>query len=477
LVVNGPFKLAAWERGHVIRYEKNPKYWNAKNIKIDIINAYVYFLNNDALQDYYDNNLDAMIIKGNESNIPKNEIKNNYSGTVWYVQFNNSDKAGILSNANIRKALSLSINRQEFLKLTGRETADPALSLVAPEIIPGKEKPFREEAGDLIKDNDLQAAKAALSLGLKEKKLTKLPELTLLISSGVISEKQGEVLTQMWKENLGINVKVVTKSFGEQMSEMYKGNYQMAIAGWGADYLDAMTYLEMFDSSVQPNQFGYKNTEFNSLIKSIKNEADTSKRIDLLKKAEKKLINEAVVAPLYFLYEKTAIKPNIKNVQFSPTGAKFDFTFADVVELERTFETADSKFSMKTNQNWHKQRVDDLDLMLIDSVDPIWVTVSSFSSTGSTSELNTYVDMEIKSRLKTSDSSKLIQKEKVRINSLEAVKYQISLSSSYLERVIYGVFISTPDKVYKVQFFAYPDVFQQRKAEIDKMINSITVAR
>lgn len=483
MVSNGPFKLTEWDHYNYITVVKNPTYWNEKMVKTDIINSYMYATVDDIVKAYLDGDIDIFNISSYKgSDIPKNETLNYYTGTVFYMQFNNSDKAGILSNVNIRKALTLSINRQEFLTESGTITAAPALALVAPEVIPGKIKTFREEAGDLIKDNDIMTAKAALSLGLSQLKLTKMPKINLIVESGPTAIIKADVLIKMWKKNLGIDVTVEVVSFKDKLEKMYNGTYQMALAGWGPDYYDALTYLEMFDSSATLNNFGYKNIDYNNLIKSIKKETDKLKRIDLLQKSEKKIIDDYVVAPLYYRYNTIAYKPFIKNVSLSAVDPLFDFTQIELVEGGKTLISSDSKFTIKVNPYWSKDAYDILglngaDLVIIDSIQEAAGTVLSFETAGEQDYLNTYYNLLTQKLQSTYTKTIISEKANMLVSGFPAIKFQFSTLVEGIEASFYYVIISTPNKIYTVMFWTETGVFEQRIPEFEKIIQSISITK
>jgi oligopeptide transport system substrate-binding protein len=483
-VTNGPYKLTEWIKDDHIKIEKNPAYWNAKQVKIDVINARMYAMSSSYKQDYLDGNLDVLnITPGDEKGIPQNEIKNSYNGVVWYIQFNNADKAGILTNANIRKALTLSINRQQFINDSKIISATPALSLVAPEIIPGKSKSFREEAGNLLKDNDVKTAQAALSLGLKQLKLTKLPVLTFIVNDNEQSIKKAQILAQMWKKNLGIDVKIENAEFRDRMESIYSGDYQMTIAGWGPDYHDAYTYLEIFSLNAGFNNFGYKNTEFTNMITSIRKEVDSSKRIDLLKKAEKKIIDDYVVAPLYFPYNKIASKPYLKNAQSSFWASTLDVGFAELIPGEKVFATTNSKFTMKTDTYWYKDvnnelGITDADLVIMDSIGEAAAAVIVADSVVNDAGLELLYNECTEGLKDIFTNAKFTDKVKTKISGFSAIKFKLTYTEGRLQNVVYYTLINTPDGTYTIMQWSYSAAAgEQRKPEFDKMIQSIKLLK
>jgi oligopeptide transport system substrate-binding protein len=484
IVSNGPFKLTEWEHDNYITFVKNPTYWNEKMIKIDEINSCMYYGSiEDIVQAYMNGNVDVLeLTTYNGSVIPKNEITNSFSGDVWYMQFNNADKAGILSNLNIRKALTLSINRLEFLKNSNTIAAVPALSIVAPEIIPGKVKTFREEVGNLLKDNDTVAAKTALTLGLKQLKLTKMPKLSFLVESSPSAIAKADTLSKMWKKNLGIDVTVEIVQFKDKLQRTDNGAYQMALAGWGPDYYDALTYLEMFDSNAAPNNFGYMNVDFNNMIKSIKKETDKSKRIDLLKKAEKKIIDDYVVAPLYYKYSTIAYKPYIKNIVTSIVNSTFDFTNAELVPNGKTLRSTDTKFTMKVNPYWYEDtqgilKMVSANIAIYDSIQEAAGAVRIIDTGKAQADLDAYYNMLTQQLQSIYTITNLSEKMSMQINGFPAYKFELSAVVEDIDVSLYYVIINVSGRLYSVEFWTEGINYEQRKPEFEKIIQSISITK
>ncbi|MFQ7763224.1 MAG: hypothetical protein ACLRH0_01860 [Blautia wexlerae] len=94
---------------------------------------------------------------------------------------------------------------------------------------------------------------------------------------------------------------------GEQMDA--KNNYQMGVTAWGADYDDAMTYLDLWTNRNTIPSGNYVDEEYNSLIADAKTQTDDTKRLDDMLQAEKKLVAEdAVVSPIYHKGSATLTK-------------------------------------------------------------------------------------------------------------------------------------------------------------------------
>lgn len=337
LLANGPWKVAEWVHKDYFKLVKNENYWNKDNIHIDVINMKIVndvetrtnllktgVLDGSAIQSKDVPDFEDVAIL-DELNLQPMINRSDFS--IFYVDFNHFDNP-ITQNANIRKALMYAMDRTSFVEKINIGDR-PALAIV-PEDFPGLEKTFREENGmELFEDNNKEKAKEYLAAGLKELGMTELPTLDLLIGDGDIDQKVAEKFQADWKE-IGINVNLVPLPWAERLTRLQNGDFGMSASGWGPDYPDAMTFLELFES-VNPNNNGrYNNPGYDKLIQAAKTEKDAQTRIQYLYEAEKILIEDAVVAPMYFRNVHFTFKNYVTGVVIRGVGATTDFYWADI---------------------------------------------------------------------------------------------------------------------------------------------------
>lgn len=134
---------------------------------------------------------------------------------------------------------------------------------------------------------------------------------------------QSELVT-----TLGLNVVIDTKTVQGRGELMDANNYQFAVTAWGADYDDAMTYLDLWTNGT-PYRGNYNDADYNALISDAKTQTDDAARLDDMLKAEKKLVEEdAVVAPVYHRGSAVLTKSNVKNLISHPIGVPLEFKYA-----------------------------------------------------------------------------------------------------------------------------------------------------
>ncbi|KKC30322.1 ABC-type dipeptide/oligopeptide/nickel transport system, periplasmic component [Caldanaerobacter subterraneus subsp. pacificus DSM 12653] len=248
MVFSGPFIIKEWNHEQNIVLEKNPNYWDKDNVKLDKINFGMIKDNNSLVQNYDTGALDSIFIPGDYIDKYKDspEFHTYALATVWYLQFNNKDK--IFKNANIRKAFTLAVNRELFVKEVMKNGSIPAEAVVPPGI-PGYNGDFRSGAGPgYFKDNDVAQAKEYLQKGLQELGLSKLPTIKFLTGDSDTANKYSVALQQMWNQALGVQVEIQNVAFKVRLDMMERRDYQIVLAGWGADYNDPMTFLDISET-------------------------------------------------------------------------------------------------------------------------------------------------------------------------------------------------------------------------------------
>lgn len=324
MVFSGPFIIKEWNHEQNIVLEKNPNYWDKDNVKLDKINFSMIKDNNSLVQNYDTGALDSIFIPGDYIDKYKDspEFHTYALATVWYLQFNNKDK--IFKNANIRKAFTLAVNRELFVKEVMKNGSIPAEAVVPPGI-PGYNGDFRSEAGPgYFKDNDVAQAKEYLQKGLQELGLSKLPTIKFLAGDTDTAKKYSVALQQMWNQALGVQVEIQNVAFKVRLDMMDRGDYQIVLAGWGADYNDPMTFLDMWETNNGNNTAFYSNPEYDKLIEQAKVNGDPKSRVEEMIQAEKILMKDMPIGPLWFQARAYVVKPYVKNLYFPAFGPDWE---------------------------------------------------------------------------------------------------------------------------------------------------------
>lgn len=122
-----------------------------------------------------------------------------------------------------------------------------------------------------------------------------------------------QAIQAMWKD-IGVNCELQSQEWKVFQTTRTQKQYEIARDGWNADYVDPMTFLDLFTSTSALNNSGYNNPAFDKIIDQAKKEVDTSKRLELLHQAEDMLMEDMPVIPLYYYTQPIAIKSYVKGV-------------------------------------------------------------------------------------------------------------------------------------------------------------------
>jgi oligopeptide transport system substrate-binding protein len=301
LLYNGPFIMKEWVHEDHILLEKNPNYWNKNAIALDQVMVYMIADSATSKVKFFNKELDITGVAGvdfAEFESKGYTLMDYPDGATFYLEFNTTDP--LMSNKKIRQAFSFALDRGAYITQVMKDRSAPALAYVNP-TMPGKEKSFREELGDLIKDNAPEEAKKLLDEGLAEVGVALADaKFSMILDEGDLNKTRGAALQDMWKRNLGVDVTIEQMPFKSRLQKMTDKDFQMVFAGWGPDYNDPMTFLDVFLTGGGNNHTYYSSEAFDKLINDAKVEVDEGKRMDMLYEAEKILLEDMPIAPVYF---------------------------------------------------------------------------------------------------------------------------------------------------------------------------------
>ncbi|SMF40673.1 peptide ABC transporter substrate-binding protein [Paenibacillus barengoltzii] len=338
MIVNGAFTLTNWVKGQTIEVTKNENYWDKANIKLNKITMSLVNSSATELASYQNNELDRAGAPNGEiptDQIPilKDQLKDELDikgiASTYYYEFNVTAKP--FDNVNIRRAFSMAIDRQKIVDNVTLGGQVPAFGFVPPGI-KGVNDEYRNEHKDDYFAENLEEAKKLLEQGMQEEGYTKLPEITLTYNSSEAHKKIALAVADMWKTNLGVDVKTENQEWAVFIENRQNLNYQIARAGWSADYNDPMTFLDMWVTGGGNNDTGFSNEEYDKLIQEAKTTDDMAVRDKNFARAEEILIKEnQVLMPIYYYTNVSATKPWLKGVVLDYSGA-IDYTRAYITD-------------------------------------------------------------------------------------------------------------------------------------------------
>lgn len=335
-VSNGPFKLTKWEHRSKIDIEKNEEYYNADEVKLAAIQYDIIEDKNTEWQKFEGGELNyivdpqtdtaAQLIKNKDPRINVSDMVGTY-----YLNLNTEVKP--LDNVKVRQALSMAIDRNSIVENVVQGGQKPATGIVPYGIFDetGK-KEFRDTTEDLIVE-DVAKAKELLNEGLEESGMTAddFSKMTILYNTDETHKKVMQAVQEMWKQNLGIDVQLENAEFQVKLDREKAGDYQISRAGWLGDYLDPTTMMDLWLIDGPFNDANWTNQEYDKLVKDAMVSSDEKKRMDEFREAEKIIVNEMPILPIYFYNQAQVSDESIKGVVNTAQNYP-SFIYADIVE-------------------------------------------------------------------------------------------------------------------------------------------------
>ena len=316
---NGAFTMTNWEPGSVAEFEKNESYYDQKHVKLNKLVMKLVQEPKVAAQAFEAGETDYAPINSDLVDKYKDDeaFKQVYDGFLFYisVNFQNSD----LANLNVRKAISLAINRKDLCENVLKDGSQAAKGFVPSGLsISPEGKDFRDEAASYT-SYDKKAAQAALDEGLKE--LGK-SEITLRLTYGT-DESPMDVFATYLQNALskldGIKVEMVATTKQDRIYNKQKnGDFDLAVTRWGPDYGDPTTYLTIALSTNSNNYGKWSNSEYDQLVGQVGVESDVNKRWQEMKDAEKILLDDYAYIPVFEKGAATLQNPKVKNLVIKP---------------------------------------------------------------------------------------------------------------------------------------------------------------
>ncbi|GKV67456.1 MULTISPECIES: peptide ABC transporter substrate-binding protein [unclassified Sporosarcina] len=302
-VGNGPFSLAKWKHDDSVVIEKNDEYFASDEVTLKKIEFAMVDDANTYQQMFNAGEFD-MIMEVPSSMIEtvkddERFITEPYFGTYMYM-FNVEKEP--FTNAKIRKAFAMSLNREALTNYITKAGEQPAFAMVPPGV-ETESGDFRDGA-DPYFEEDAAKAKALMEEGMKEEGWSTLPTVELIYNTDENHKSIAEATQEMVRKNLDVEMKLVNQEWKTFLDTTAQGNYQMARLGWTGVVLDPVVMLDAYLGDSPDNETNWINEDFDRLIEEAKVEPDLDKRIKMLHEAEAILMDDMPFIPVYY-YSKT----------------------------------------------------------------------------------------------------------------------------------------------------------------------------
>jgi oligopeptide transport system substrate-binding protein len=328
---NGPFILSEWKHNEKMVFTRNEQFRNkaklAKWTQVMINEGAVAFAayRNSELDVYGVAAEDLRTIDADAD--LKKQVAEGPQGCSFYMGFNTTKAP--FDDKNVRIAFAKSFDRAAYINDV-QKIGKPSTSFIS-EGLPGF------DGGDTFQKFDVTAAKAALAQASPAAQAA-LSSVKLTYSSSARAKTRLEWFQNQWKTNLGVNVTLdpVDSTTYTQLVKKADTTPQAFYLGWCPDYYDQQDWLTtVFDSKSSVSHTGWKNDQFDKLVRDADKEADAKKRDDMYLQASKILSQDAPVAFIYYGTTKILQKPWVKNFAITALGFE-EAGFTDVYVTKKS---------------------------------------------------------------------------------------------------------------------------------------------
>ncbi|MGX7023490.1 peptide ABC transporter substrate-binding protein [Vagococcus hydrophili] len=334
-VGNGPFLIKGWNgTNDTWQLEKNPEYWDAKNVKLDKINVQVVKEVATSVQLFEAGDVDYITLADSYAQQYRDSEQATFVPKAMVGYLSPNHKREVTGNVNVRKAFLQAIDKEQFAKdILGDGSI--GLNGFIPENFakdPKSGEDFRKENGDMI-TFDKKEAKKTWEVAKKELGKDKI-ELELLSADTGAAKKTIEFVQGQLEQNLpGLKINLKSMPLQNRLDLQNKGEFDLVFGTWTPDYADPINFLEFYDSKSGLNTAKYENTSYDKGLNEARfylaNEPE--KRWEKLRDLEKTLVKEdAAVLPLYQGAVGYLKSDRLEGIQVFPFGRTVSYRLAYV---------------------------------------------------------------------------------------------------------------------------------------------------
>ena len=323
-VSNGAFIVKEWIPGSHILLVPNPHYWDHSSVHL---NGVKYLFIPDANAELTRYRAGGLHITSGVSRAQFDWVRSNLGAQLHlspqlgiYFYGYNLDKPPFKDNPLLRRALSLAIDREKLTSMILRAGELPAYGWVPPDV-----RGYTPQSVDpaLSKDPARRLSEARRLYAQAGYSSARPARFELRYNTGETHTKLAIAIAGMWKEALGVEVTLRAEEFASLLADTSQGNLEMFRSSWIADYNDAYGFLQAFDSRSGVNFTHYRNPAYDSLLDKAQAQGDPGKRTLDLEEAERVMLEDQPMIPIYFYVNKHLVKPEVKGWYDNPLNVVY----------------------------------------------------------------------------------------------------------------------------------------------------------
>ncbi len=312
LVTNGAYRLTGLRPGAIVELERNDYYWDNANTAIDRVHYHVL---PEPMSEYnrfrsgelhITDSVPTDIFEQVREDFP-DELKVATSFTIYYYGYN-VIRPPFKDSPELRQALSMAIDRDVLVEKITRRGEQPAYSWVPPGI-EGYESAQLSFAGLSQQERTEQARRLYQAAGYGEDNPL---EVELRYNTSDTHQRIALAIQAMWREALGFEATLINEEFRVLLANMQAREVtQVFRSSWKGAYVDAHSFLTAFESDSPSNLAGWVSEEYDDLMQRAATQTDPGMRSRYLEEAERLLLIEQPLIPLYFYVSKHLVSTEV----------------------------------------------------------------------------------------------------------------------------------------------------------------------
>jgi oligopeptide transport system substrate-binding protein len=316
LVGNGAYALAEWVLHSHVKLVRNRHYWNDAQTQIDTVYYYPTENQDSEIKRYRAGELDVTYrvpfseAQWLRANLGSELRLATYLATL-YVAFN-CTQPPFAEQPGLRRALSMVIDREAIARKLLHGLGVPAPGWVPPEVAGYDAQ--RPDWADWPMDRRIaEARRLYAAAGYSEQRPL---EFELRYFTREDNRRLATVLAALWRQRLGARVRLVNEEFKVFLANArQKAATQAVLANWLGDYDDATTFADILRGGGGQNYAGWRSDRYEALLDGAAGAADVAQRRALLEQAERVVLEEVPIAPVYHFVSRHLVKPHVAGWQ------------------------------------------------------------------------------------------------------------------------------------------------------------------
>ena len=294
-VGNGPFTLADWKPGQVIIVKKNPLYWDAARVRLAEIDF--HFIENADTEERAFRSGQLHITES----VPGSKLPHYAAASaspLVIAQFFSTYSYAFnvtrppFSDARVRRAFSLAIDRARVVASQPASGIRPAFSFVPPSTS------YTYDGDARLRFDPVEARRLLAEAGFPDGR--NFPPVELSTNTNLRHQELAEVVQEMWQQNLGVRVTIANKEGKVFYDDRLGGRFQIARSGWVGDYIDPFAFLTVYLTGGGQNEARYANPDYDRLALAAARTLDEPTRLARYRDAETVLLRDLPIVPVFY---------------------------------------------------------------------------------------------------------------------------------------------------------------------------------